>query len=48
MIEKKQPFIKYTQISLTEQESSDKSLSFYHLMDKRRSVREFSNKPVRK
>lgn len=48
MTDKPHPFVKYTPISLTEQESLEKSLSFYHLMDKRRSVREFSNKPVSK
>ena len=48
MSENTHPFIKYTPISLTEQDSSEKSLSFYHLMNKRRSVRQFSNKPVSK
>ena len=46
MSESSHPFIKYTPISLTEQESLEKSLSFYHFMNKRRSVRQFSNKPV--
>jgi iodotyrosine deiodinase len=48
MSENGPPFVKCTPVSLTEQESLEKSLSFYHLMDKRRSVRQFSNKPVSK
>jgi len=48
MINKSHPFIKYAPMSMTEQESLENSLSFYNLMDKRRSVREFSNKPVSK
>jgi len=48
MENKKYPFIKYSPISLTEKESLENSLSFYQLMDKRRSVRDFSSKPVSK
>jgi iodotyrosine deiodinase len=48
MSENTHPFIKYTPISLTEKDSLEKSLSYYHLMNKRRSVRQFSNKPVSK
>ena len=48
MSSKNHPFVKYTPLNLSEEESLKSSLSFYHLMDKRRSVREFSTKPVPK
>lgn len=44
----KHPFVKYTPLNLTENESFLNAESFYHHMDKRRSVRDFSDKPVSK
>lgn len=40
------PFITYQPINLTEQEMIHRANEFYAFMDKRRSVREFSNKDV--
>ena len=40
------PFIKYTPVKFLEQEMIERSKSFYEFMDKRRSVREFSDKDV--
>lgn len=40
------PFIKYTPVKFSEQEMIERSKSFYEFMDKRRSVREFSDKDV--
>lgn len=48
MSDSKYPFIKYVPIGLTEDQSVEKSLSFCHLMEKRRSIRQFSNSPVSK
>lgn len=39
-------FISYQQKELTKEEQLQKSEWFYHLLDKRRSIREFSDKPV--
>ncbi|CAM3760145.1 nitroreductase family protein [Pontibacter korlensis] len=40
------PFIPYQPIRYTEQEMLQQAELFYSFMDKRRSVREFSDKPV--
>lgn len=40
------PFVPYGHEPLSEQEMLTKSNEFYHWMDKRRSVRDFSDKPV--
>ena len=48
MSTKKHPFIVYDQIHLTPKEMIEKSNTFYIQMDKRRSIREFSNKPIPK
>lgn len=40
------PFIKYEREIYTEEEVINKANAFYQLMDKRRTVREFSDKPI--
>lgn len=40
------PFIKYEPVSFSEDEVIKRAESFYHFMDKRRSVRSFSDKDV--
>lgn len=42
------PFIKYKALSFSEGETLERAKSFYELMDQRRSVRHFSDKPVAK
>ncbi len=42
------PFIPYTQDSISEKEMIERSKSFYEKVDKRRSVRDFSDEPVSK
>jgi len=45
-METKHPFIPYEPLDYTEKEMIEKSASFYQFMDKRRSVRDFSDKPI--
>jgi iodotyrosine deiodinase len=40
------PFVPYSKESYDEAMTGAKALEFYHWMDKRRTVRDFSNKPV--
>lgn len=40
------PFIKYKGVQFEEDEMLDRSRSFFEFMDKRRSIRHFSDKPV--
>lgn len=40
------PFIPYTALAYTEAQTQANAEAYYQLMDKRRSVREFSDKPV--
>lgn len=40
------PFIPYSPVTFSEAESLDRAEAFYTFMDQRRSVREFSEKPV--
>jgi len=40
------PFIPYEGINYTKEESIEKSEEFYHLLNKRRSIREFSDRDV--
>ncbi|MEQ9218243.1 MAG: nitroreductase family protein [Cyclobacteriaceae bacterium] len=40
--------IRYYPLSFTDQEISERAQSFYQLLDKRRSIRSFSDKPVEK
>ena len=47
-MELKEKFIKYQPISFSEQEILERSENFYFFMNKRRSLREFSDKPVPK
>ncbi|HNU13558.1 MAG TPA: nitroreductase family protein [Chitinophagaceae bacterium] len=42
------PFVKYEKNTFNEEEMIDRSREFYVWMDKRRTVRDFSNKPVPK
>ena len=44
----KHPFIPYEPLNYTEQEMIDRSEEFFQFMDKRRSVRDFSSKPIPK
>lgn len=48
MTTEKYPFIKYEGDTYTEVEMKERAASFYHFMNKRRSVRQFSNKDVPK
>lgn len=48
MSTKKFPFIPYQKESFTEEEMINKAESFYHFMNKRRSVRDFSDKDIPK
>ncbi|MDX5469144.1 MAG: nitroreductase family protein, partial [Bacteroidota bacterium] len=45
---KGQPFIRYEKEMLSEEESRQRSEAYFELMKKRRSVREFSDKPIPK
>ena len=45
-VENKYPFVEYYPLRYEEEEMVDRSREFYELMDKRRSIREFSDKPV--
>jgi nitroreductase len=45
-IVKMEPFISYPGLGYSPQQSRDQSRAFYTFMDQRRSVREFSDKPV--
>lgn len=45
-MEKTHPFIPYTPLDLSEKEMLQNAESFYRHMDKRRSVRDFSDRPV--
>lgn len=47
-METKHPFIPYEPLKYDEQEMIDRSAAYYQFMDKRRSVRDFSDKPVPK
>lgn len=47
-METKHPFIPYEPLNYEEQEMIDRSAAYYQFMDKRRSVRDFSDKPVPK
>ena len=38
--------IKYEPVSFSDQEMVERSAEFYHFMNLRRTVREFSNKPI--
>lgn len=40
------PFIEYRPVMITPEESAQRSSAFFEFMDKRRTVREFSDKPV--
>jgi iodotyrosine deiodinase len=42
------PFIKYTRDSYESEEMLIRSIQFYSWMDKRRTVRDFSDKPIPK
>ena len=42
------PFVHYSGLSITTEESVEQSNSYYQLMDQRRSVRDFSDRPVPK
>lgn len=42
------PFVPYNPLRLTEEETLRRSNDFFEFMDRRRTVREFSNKPVPK
>lgn len=42
------PFIAYQHESYHEKETLERSLTFYHWMDQRRTVRDFSDKPIPK
>ncbi|MES2882290.1 MAG: nitroreductase family protein [Bacteroidota bacterium] len=42
------PFITYTKETVAREMMLDKSQDFYHWMNERRTVRDFSNKPVPK
>lgn len=46
MSDKKHPFISYTGVTYSEEEMIERSKSFYNWADTRRSVRDFSSKPV--
>ncbi|MFT6500683.1 MAG: nitroreductase [Crocinitomicaceae bacterium] len=48
MTDSKHPFIQYSGKSYSSEEMIERSKSFYEWADKRRSVREFSSKPVPK
>lgn len=48
MSEKQAAFIPYTGATYTPEESLEKSKAFYEMMDKRRSLRHFSDRPVAK
>jgi len=48
MTSKEHPFIPYSNKSFTDEEMIERSKSFYDWADTRRSVREFSSKPVSK
>lgn len=47
-MEKTHPYIEYTRESYTETEMLKRSKEFYQWMDKRRTVRDFSDKPIPK
>ena len=42
------PFVNYTPVRFSEEETLQRSRDFYHFMNRRRTVREFSDKPVPK
>lgn len=44
----KHPFISYEPLNYTEKEMIERSTAYYQFMDKRRSVRDFSDKPIPK
>ena len=46
MSEKKYPFIPYQPLSFEAEEMTERAEAFYQLLDRRRSVRDFSSKPV--
>lgn len=48
MATKEYKFVKHEPLRYTEEEMISKSEEFYHHMDKRRSVREYSDKPIPK
>ena len=48
MSEKQAAFIPYTGLSYTPEESLERSKVFYQMMDKRRTLRHFSDRPVAK